>query len=62
MAIQFQLTFFPLATILTVVVVVASSASADPIEVIEISPAAAIGLQSDPEDGSIVNRNVERTI
>ena len=61
MAIQFQLTFFPLATILTVVVV-AASASADPIEVIEISPAAAIGLQSDPEDGSIVNRNVERTI
>ena len=61
MAIQFQLTFFPLATILTVVVV-ASSASADPIEVIEISPAAAIGLQSDPEDGRIVNRNVERTI
>ena len=41
---------------------VAASASADPIEVIEISPAAAIGLQPDPEDGSIVNRNVERTI
>jgi len=53
---QKMLTFFPLATILTVVVV-ASSASADPIEVIEISPAAAIGLQSDPEDGSIVNRD-----
>jgi len=53
---QKMLTFFPLATILTVVVV-AASASADPIEVIEISPAAAIGLQSDPEDGSIVNRD-----